>query len=953
MNVRSYRVLLIMTCVSMMAAALFALARPAAAMGTGSLTVVATGDSAENPFQFFGTLGVWELNVGETFTRTQLDAGEYTVFEKFEPGFDIDVSCDSATTDISDANNEAVEVVILDGQDVTCTFTNTFVGGSITLITASDPAGLTDLFYFGDLGTFNQSDGISRTVDVNPGTYSVFQSKPAGFLTSFDCNTPNVVETESPNDVKADITVGVNENVVCTVNNDKNSGKLTVTATGADGLTFFGTGPLGQFTLDDNGSIEFDNLDAGDYDLFQSIPAGFLTDIDCGDIPVTDISEGTNAGRRITVEARADITCAFTNTDVGGSITVVAAGDSASAPYNYFTGSGETFSLTVGSVFSFTSLYPGDYDIFQEIEDGYDVELTCDSAVSSNVGDSNNAGARVSLMANEDVICTAQNTFVGASIVIVTTGEGFADPFTYFGAFNNFSQTVGISTTYSALLPGQYEIFQDVPPAYISSVSCDAPFDDLSSANDIGVRVTIDAFETVVCTYDNDDISGRVTVTASGDAGDAPFAFTGTLGAFSLNAGESFTVERVVPGDIIIEEAVPVGFNVTASCTSGTTDTGNGIGTVGITSTVATDDDIVCTFDHVDVGGSITVNAISDPAGLTGIEFFGDLGSFTLDHGGSFDSGALYAGTYTVSQNAITDYLLSIECDGSSSTISANSVVIELAANEDVACTFTNTDDSEEEALIVNGDFELGQGEGWHEYSRRHFDLVVDADAYGGSIDPLSGDYMAWLGGGRWERSYLWQSVTLPEGQSTSLEFSYEIKSRDWCGYDWGTVYVFDGTRGYLLWSRSLCRATSTNGWQSQSVDLSAFAGQTVAVTFFASNDRWLHSSLFLDDVSIETGAALRSVPSRAGLHSVDARDMDVSEAMMLDQSFLIARDGQEMRTETMVDDAPDAPRDTPEDVTAVALSNTATAASSTVLMLVAALSVLAASTAAIVRRKA
>ena len=848
----------------------------ALAAPNGSITIQVAGNPADSPFNYFGNeIGFRQLTVGDSYTQPNLETApgnSYTIFQNNTAGYVVDIDCGDTTVLASDVDptvtNVSVTLELTDGEAAVCTFTNTYIGGSVNIVAD----GGSNLFYFG---------------------------------------------------------------------------------TGSNG------GAFGSFTMNDGDNRLVSDLlpssIVGGYEIFQSTPSGFSTEVDCGSASVEDISEGNNVGRRITLGTNEDVTCTFTNTDLSGSITVEAAGDAADSPYSYF-GDLNGFALTVGETFSATNLLPGDYRISQSRVPGYETTMSCTGGDYVDLITPNDIGVIVSLDASEDVVCTAQNTFVGASITIVTNGEVAGDSFDYFGALNQFTQTVGMSTTFGTLLPGTYEILQSVPGTYLSSVSCvrdGVPFGDISSTqNSAGVSLMIEAFEDVVCTFENDYIGSTVVLVATGDIGVLPFELTGTLGTVSLNAGDVVTIEDVAPGLTDIVETIPAGFLVSAECSIATTDISTP-GNVGIRADVPQDSTVTCTFDHEDVGSTITVVAASDPAGLTGIEFYGDLGMFTLDDGQSLQSAPLYAGTYELFQNAVTDYTIAIDCTGTVSTTALNGVTLDLAANEDVTCTFTNTNDTPE-TILINGNFDEGQNVGWEEWSRRGFDLVVEDGAYGTQVDPQSGDYMAWLGGARREHSYLWQWVTLPDGQASSLDFSHQIKSRDWCGYDWGTVYVYDGHRVYLLWYQSLCRNNRTQGWEDISLDLSAFAGETIAITFFSRNDWSYASSFFIDDVAIvDNGALARSAASRNDLNGMDATNADIFDLMAEDTSYESAR-GLEVRTEG-VDDSDDSNRDATDgaDVTAVHLQNTGAESTSPMMhVLLVALSILIACVLTLYRRE-
>ncbi|MGD2049641.1 MAG: GDSL-type esterase/lipase family protein, partial [Chloroflexota bacterium] len=89
--------------------------------------------------------------------------------------------------------------------------------------------------------------------------------------------------------------------------------------------------------------------------------------------------------------------------------------------------------------------------------------------------------------------------------------------------------------------------------------------------------------------------------------------------------------------------------------------------------------------------GSITIVKDTNPAGGTGFNFSGDLGSFALDDGQNQVFSDQPAGNYDVTESLPTGwYLSSVDCTGGGSTPIANGVTIHLDPGEDITCTFNN-----------------------------------------------------------------------------------------------------------------------------------------------------------------------------------------------------------------------------------------------------------------------
>ena len=104
-------------------------------------------------------------------------------------------------------------------------------------------------------------------------------------------------------------------------------------------------------------------------------------------------------------------------------------------------------------------------------------------------------------------------------------------------------------------------------------------------------------------------------------------------------------------------------------------------------------------------------------------------------------------------------------------------------------------------------------------------------------LTPHSGEWLAWLGGLNYELSILFQQVTVPTANPT-LHYWHWIGSKDACGYDFGGVVINSSIAVDVY---TLCPSTATNGWALRSVDLSAFAGQSVQLEFRAETDGSIH----------------------------------------------------------------------------------------------------------------
>jgi uncharacterized repeat protein (TIGR02543 family) len=149
---------------------------------------------------------------------------------------------------------------------------------------------------------------------------------------------------------------------------------------------------------------------------------------------------------------------------------------------------------------------------------------------------------------------------------------------------------------------------------------------------------------------------------------------------------------------------------------------------------------------------------------------------------------------------------------------------------------------------IVNGGFELGALSGWQQQPGQ---LIYTGAELG--ITPHSGQYVARLGFDQDDRilARIGQQITLPSSGPIYLNFALWLYSDELCDvpyYDNFTIYVGGEV---LAYNDRLCQGGGTNGWQLYSYDLSALAGQSVAIVFSISSADTLTSIALLDDIAI------------------------------------------------------------------------------------------------------
>ena len=150
--------------------------------------------------------------------------------------------------------------------------------------------------------------------------------------------------------------------------------------------------------------------------------------------------------------------------------------------------------------------------------------------------------------------------------------------------------------------------------------------------------------------------------------------------------------------------------------------------------------------------------------------------------------------------------------------------------------------------LLVNGSYENGH-DGWVEHSSLSYELI---DPY----YPHTGTKSAWLVANNAEEGWIAQTLPLPASTGgLTLRYWWSVYTEENPGGGFDILHVqllrVDGTLLSTLATYSNDTAESWL-WNPASADLSAYAGQTLQVRFYAQNDVNNPSSFFVDDVSIE-----------------------------------------------------------------------------------------------------
>lgn len=146
---------------------------------------------------------------------------------------------------------------------------------------------------------------------------------------------------------------------------------------------------------------------------------------------------------------------------------------------------------------------------------------------------------------------------------------------------------------------------------------------------------------------------------------------------------------------------------------------------------------------------------------------------------------------------------------------------------------------------VVNGGFEAGVT-GWEPTTNGPFALVGPALPHTGALGAI-------LGARNNADDRLEQSITLPAGQTATLRFWWHMLTEE-PDHPWDTLEVTVKPAGAAESTR-LIRITDGDvqgQWREAVISLSAYAGQTVELSFRAETDANQPTEFYVDDVSVQ-----------------------------------------------------------------------------------------------------
>lgn len=153
---------------------------------------------------------------------------------------------------------------------------------------------------------------------------------------------------------------------------------------------------------------------------------------------------------------------------------------------------------------------------------------------------------------------------------------------------------------------------------------------------------------------------------------------------------------------------------------------------------------------------------------------------------------------------------------------------------------------------VTDGGFEAG-GTAWQTTSAGGFDIISQ-------IMPYAGDWGAYMGGYNNANDELAQGIVLPAGNAITLSFWWQMMTQETTHF-WDTldVTIAPAGGGTAVRVAQITDGSVANAWQQTSVDLSAYAGQSVRLAFVAQTDSDRPTDFYLDDISVSACASTGS----------------------------------------------------------------------------------------------
>ncbi|MDL5488053.1 prealbumin-like fold domain-containing protein [Microbacterium wangruii] len=675
----------------------------------------------------------------ETVTGVTVPAGAtYTLAESGGPaGYDwVALSCDNG----AEISPESPTLTLGLAADVTCTFSNTDLAGSLTLVKeiVNDNGGtavpedwnqrLTAQPATGDTLVFDHSE----TIGVPGGTYTLAEiDQLAGYeLTGLSCTTGQTSLT-SPT-----VTVPNGDNVTCTFVNDDIAPTLTLVKTvvndnggtaAATDWTLSATTPGGPDLSGASGATAVTAVTVpanSEYTLAETGPDGY----DWSSLACDNGADASVADPTVTLALDEDVTCTFVNDDVPGTLTLLKqvvnddGGTAVPADWNQAL----TAQPAGGTAIAF------DHDVSQQVTageytlaesggpEGYEwTALTC------STGSTTLESPTVTVANGEEVTCSFTNDDVAPTLTLVKTvtnaNGGTAEPTEWTLAASTpggpaLSGVTGTPAVTAVAVPAgaEFTLAESGGPAGYdwTSLACD----NGATISPEDPTLTLGIAEDVTCTFGNTDVPGSLTLVKDVD---------NTLGGSAVPAdwNQRLTAQPATGEALVFDHAqtqsVPAGSYTLAEVdqiadyawTALSCDTG-GVTRDAPVVTVANGQSVTCTFTNAAIAPTLTL--------VKNVDNQGGVGTATPEQwtlnavAGESDPVLSGEGTRTGTTTAAVsgqvaadvDYALSetfgpsgytagdwacVETDGGAEYPLVSAGVVRLSLGVDVTCEIVNT----------------------------------------------------------------------------------------------------------------------------------------------------------------------------------------------------------------------------------------------------------------------
>jgi len=471
----------------------------------------------------------------------------------------------------------------------------------------------------------------------------------------------------------------------------------------------------------------------GSYTIVETEKPGFTVEVSCVDnnVPGNDFGPLDDNQANVTVMEDSDIVCTFTNTRNRITIVKQVIGATPGADWS-FTATGPSGDVpvsdipAVGGQTTLTELEAGTHTLIETEQDGYAVEVSCidKNNPGNDAGPLDDNQISPMVMPGSDIVCTFVNTELvqGAQLTIIKQVNGLPPDAEWEFMRTNPDDSMetftipakGGQRTFQ-LDAGTYTVIETKKFGWAVSVSC-------SGAMDPGAQIQTSENSASVMLMDGDDIkctfvntattSGTISVVklVNGATPATPWNFklspappqnqTNPDGTFSLPPDGEQKNLFVNPGTYTLSETLKDGYLLTSlQCTT----SGQPVGTVQnnkVVFSIDAQEHIVCIFTNSEEEITGRLIVAKEVAGLAPAEEWlftgtGGIGPFSLAAAGGQRALDLPVGTYTVSETTKTGYDVSLRCtrDGAQfiNNSNSNSVTVNLGAEQEVICTFTNT----------------------------------------------------------------------------------------------------------------------------------------------------------------------------------------------------------------------------------------------------------------------